>query len=127
MINFNHVPFFPHRLSPAKRNYNIANRVLLPVKLVLEEWHHWLEGAAQPFMFGLIIRTSLFIQSPKVQTGKMFFDRFNFSLTHHPGSHNVTAVSADPEPILPLSCFIASIIREMESLTKQAYLTIRPY
>ncbi|KAI2657562.1 Transposon Tf2-9 polyprotein [Labeo rohita] len=32
--------YFSHRLSPAKRNYDIGNRELLAVKLALEEWRH---------------------------------------------------------------------------------------
>ncbi|XP_049332441.1 uncharacterized protein LOC125800254 [Astyanax mexicanus] len=36
-------------MSPAERNYGIGDRELLAVKLALEEWRHWLEGAAHPF------------------------------------------------------------------------------
>lgn len=42
--------FFSHRLSPAERNYDVGDRELLPIKLALEEWRHWLEGSAQPFV-----------------------------------------------------------------------------
>ncbi len=42
--------FFSHKLSPAERNYDIGNRELLAIKLALEEWRHWLEGAAHPFL-----------------------------------------------------------------------------
>lgn len=38
-----HVPFFSRKLSPAEQNYDIGNRGLLAIKLVLEEV--WLEGA----------------------------------------------------------------------------------
>lgn len=31
-------------------NYGIGNQELLAVKLALEEWRHWLEGAAHPFL-----------------------------------------------------------------------------
>ncbi|KAL0192629.1 hypothetical protein M9458_010925 [Cirrhinus mrigala] len=41
--------FFSHKLSPAEQNYDVGNRELLPVKLALEEWHHWLEGATHHF------------------------------------------------------------------------------
>ena len=37
--------FYSHRLSPAERNYDIGNKELLAVKLALEEWRQWLEGA----------------------------------------------------------------------------------
>ncbi len=41
--------FFSRKLSPAERNYDIGNRELLAIKLALEEWRHWLEGAQHPF------------------------------------------------------------------------------
>lgn len=37
--------YFSHKLSPAEQNYYIVNRELLAIKLLLEEWRHWLEGA----------------------------------------------------------------------------------
>lgn len=37
-------------LDPAEVNYDIANRELLAIKLALEEWRHWLEGAKHPFL-----------------------------------------------------------------------------
>ncbi len=37
--------------SPFNSHWNgIRNRELLAVKLALEEWHHWLEGAGFPFI-----------------------------------------------------------------------------
>ncbi|KAF7640699.1 hypothetical protein LDENG_00022080, partial [Lucifuga dentata] len=42
--------FFSRRLTSAERNYDISNRELLAVKLALEEWRHWLEGAKVPFL-----------------------------------------------------------------------------
>ncbi|KAK3525664.1 hypothetical protein QTP70_003229, partial [Hemibagrus guttatus] len=42
--------FFSRKLNPAERNYDISNRELLAVKLALEEWRHWLEGAKHPFL-----------------------------------------------------------------------------
>ena len=41
--------FYSHRLSPAEQNYDIGNKELLAVKLALEEWRQWLEGAQTPF------------------------------------------------------------------------------
>ena len=41
--------YFSHRLSPAERNFGIGDRELLAVKLALEEWRYWLEGA-NPFL-----------------------------------------------------------------------------
>ncbi|KAK3570971.1 hypothetical protein QTP86_031258 [Hemibagrus guttatus] len=42
--------FFSYKLNPAERNYDIGNRELLAIKLALEEWRHWLEGARHPFL-----------------------------------------------------------------------------
>lgn len=40
----------PKKLTPAKQNYAIRHRELLAIKLDLEEWRHWFEGAAHPFI-----------------------------------------------------------------------------
>ncbi|KAK3535068.1 hypothetical protein QTP70_003033 [Hemibagrus guttatus] len=42
--------FFSQKLSPAEVNYDIGNQELLTIKLALEEWRHWLEGAKHPFI-----------------------------------------------------------------------------
>ncbi|KAK3552410.1 hypothetical protein QTP86_011646 [Hemibagrus guttatus] len=42
--------FFSCKLNPAEINYDIGNRELLAVKLALEEWRHWLEGARHPLL-----------------------------------------------------------------------------
>ena len=42
--------FFSRALSPAERNYDVGNRELLALKLAVEEWRHWFEGAADPFL-----------------------------------------------------------------------------
>jgi len=42
--------FFSHRLSPAEQNYDVGDRELLAIKLALEEWRHWLEGAEHPVL-----------------------------------------------------------------------------
>ena len=38
------------RLFAAEQNYDVGNYELLVIKLALEEWRHWLEGAKQPFV-----------------------------------------------------------------------------
>ncbi|KAL2088060.1 hypothetical protein ACEWY4_016888 [Coilia grayii] len=42
--------FFSHWLTLAESRYNVEDRELLAVKLVLEEWRHWLEEARHPLM-----------------------------------------------------------------------------
>ncbi|KAJ8381441.1 hypothetical protein SKAU_G00022190 [Synaphobranchus kaupii] len=82
--------FFSRRLSAAERNYDVGDRELLAIKLALEEWRHWLEGAGSPFIV----------------------------FTDH---HNLIYISpADPEPILPASCFVAAVSWEIEGIVKVA-------
>ena len=42
--------FYSKKLSPAERSYDVGDRDLLVVKLALEEYRHWLEGAKEPFI-----------------------------------------------------------------------------
>lgn len=41
--------FFSRHLSHEERNYNVGDRELLTVKLALEEWRHFPEGAEHLF------------------------------------------------------------------------------
>ena len=118
--------FFSRRLSPAEQNYDVGNRELLAVKLVLEEWRHWLEGAEHPFIVWTDHRNLAYIQSVKRLNSRqarwaLYFGCFNFSLTYRPGSLNVKPdalsrlyspedPSTDPEPILPPTCLIGARI-----------------
>lgn len=43
--------FFSKPLLSSEKNYDVGNRELQAVKLVLEEWRHWLEGAEKPFIW----------------------------------------------------------------------------
>lgn len=57
--------FFSHRLTPSERNYDIGNKELLAVKLALEEWRHWLEGAGVPFLVWTDHKNLEYIRSAK--------------------------------------------------------------
>ncbi|KAF7647357.1 hypothetical protein LDENG_00173640 [Lucifuga dentata] len=57
--------FFSHRLMPAERNYDIGNRELLAIKMALEEWRHWLEGAELPFLVWTDHRNLEYIKTAK--------------------------------------------------------------
>lgn len=43
------IAFFSKKLSLVERNYDVGNKELLAVQLMLEEWCHWLEGAKHSF------------------------------------------------------------------------------
>lgn len=116
--------FFSHRLSPTERNYDVGNRELLAVKMALEEWRHWLEGAENPFLVWTDHKNLEYIKTAKRLNSRqarwaLFFSRFNFTLSYSPGSKNVKpdALSrqfvkegelSEPDTILPSQCLIAT-------------------
>lgn len=51
--------------SSAERNYDIGNGELLAVKVALEGWRHWLEGAEQPFLVWADHRNLEYLQTAK--------------------------------------------------------------
>ena len=128
--------FFSRKLSPAERNYDIGNRELLAVKLALEEWRHWLEGAELPFIVWTDHKNLEYVQGAKRLNARqarwtLFFGRFKFTLTYRPGSRNVKpdALSrqfavedspGEPEPILSKACLVSTLTWEIESLVRQA-------
>ncbi|KAL0152925.1 hypothetical protein M9458_051754, partial [Cirrhinus mrigala] len=88
--------YFSRKLSPAERNYDIGNRELLAIKLALEEWRHWLEGANHPFQVITDHKNLQYLRDakrlcPRQARWVLFFTRFNFSITYRPGSKNVRA------------------------------------
>lgn len=128
--------FFSHRLTPSERNYDVGNRELLAVKLALEEWRHWLEGAAVPFLVWTDHKNLEYIRSakrvsPRQARWSMFFSRFNFTLSYRPGHKNLKpdALSRqfsscdekkEPDPILPAYCFVQAAHFEIESVVAAA-------
>ncbi|KAI2644628.1 Transposon Tf2-6 polyprotein [Labeo rohita] len=88
--------YFSRKLSPAERNYDIGNRELLAIKLALEEWRHWLEGANHPFQVITDHKNLQYLRDakrlcPRQARWALFFTRFNFSISYRPGSQNVRA------------------------------------
>lgn len=57
--------FFSCRMSAAEQNYDVGNRELLAIKLALEEWRHWLEGAIHPFLVWMDHRNFAYFHSAK--------------------------------------------------------------
>lgn len=57
--------FFSRQLTPTQRNYDIGNRELLAVKMALEEWRHWLEGAKHPLLIWMDHKNLTYVQEAK--------------------------------------------------------------
>ena len=128
--------FLSRRLSPAERNYDVGNRELLAVKVALEEWRHWLEGAEHPFLVWTDHKNLEYLRSARRLNSRqarwaLFFNRFNFSLSYRPGSKNAIpdalsrlfdtdSLPKSDETILPGSCVIGAVSWEVEERVKRA-------
>ncbi len=87
---------FSRKLSLAERNYDIGNRELLAIKLALEEWRHWLEGAQHPFTVLTDHKNLQYLKeakrlNPRHARWALFFTHFNFSISYRPGPKNTKA------------------------------------
>lgn len=118
--------FFSKKLSPAEKNYDIGNRELLAIKLALEEWRHWLEGATHPFLVLTDHKNLAYLQdakrlNPRQARWALFFTRFDFKISYRPGPRNVKADALsriqateetldEPEGILPADIITSPIV-----------------
>ncbi|KAI2644484.1 Transposon Tf2-6 polyprotein [Labeo rohita] len=110
--------FFSRKLTPAERNYDVGNRELLAMKLALEEWRHWLEGAKHPFTILTDHKNLEYLRTakrlnPRQARWALFFTRFQFTVTYRPGSKNIKADSLSP----PVQW---DIITEIENANQQS-------
>jgi len=127
--------FFSRRLSSAEQNYDVGDRELLAIKLALEEWRHWLEGAEHPVLVWTDHKNLAYIQSakqanPRQSRWSLFFSRFNLIISYRPGSKNIkpdslsrlysTDQSETPEPVLPASCTVGVVTWEITDLINSA-------
>jgi hypothetical protein len=128
--------FLSRRLSKAERNYDVGNRELLAVKLALEEWRHWLEGADLPFVVWTDHKNLEYIRKANRLNSRqarwaLFFNRFSFSLSYRPGSRNVKPdvlsrlfdpepEAKEPETILPLTLVVGAVTWPIETEVKRA-------
>ncbi|XP_034021083.1 probable JmjC domain-containing histone demethylation protein 2C [Thalassophryne amazonica] len=126
--------FLSKKLTPTERNYGIGDRELLAVKVALEEWRHWLEGAQFPFIVYTDHKNLEYLRSAKRLNARqaqwaIFFSPFNFTLSYRPGTKNgkPDALSRLGEPvdtpvdqgmILPASCFVSALTWDIESRIK---------
>ncbi|KAL0188420.1 hypothetical protein M9458_015519, partial [Cirrhinus mrigala] len=129
--------FYSHKLSPAEQNYDVGNRELLAIKLALDEWRHWLEGARHPVTIITDHKNLQYLRdakrlNPRQARWALFFTRFHLKITYRPGSKNIPAdalsrlsspePSIDPEPIIPSHLFVSPIIWNIDRDIQQATL-----
>ncbi|KAK3551808.1 hypothetical protein QTP70_027229, partial [Hemibagrus guttatus] len=109
-----------------------CNRELLAIKLALEEWRHWLEGARHPFLVLTDHKNLEYLRAakwlnPRQARWALFFTWFEFSISYRPGSKNTKADTLShifapeespetPEPILPANLIVSPITWSQESL-----------
>ena len=120
----------------AEQNYDIGNMVLLAVKLALEEWRQWLEGAQVPFLVWADHKNLEYLQTAKILISRqarwaLFFSRFNFHLAFRPGAKNVKPDSLsryfegptkdnEPDTILRPEVFIHANEMNIERTVQEA-------
>lgn len=90
--------YYSRKPSPAKQNYDIGNQELLAIKLALEEWRHWLEGANHPFTVITDHKNLEYLcdakrLNPRQAHWALYFTQFNFHITYHPENQNCKAGS----------------------------------
>ncbi len=128
--------FLSHRLTPTERNYHLGDRELLAVKLALEEWRHWLEGAKHPVQVLTDHKNLEYIQqakrlNPHQARWSLFFNRFQLILSYRPGSKNLkpntlsrvygnTPQEDSVASIIPSTKIIAPMRWDLENTAKQA-------
>ncbi|KAK3531333.1 hypothetical protein QTP70_018132 [Hemibagrus guttatus] len=123
---------FVVEMDASTRRRGIGNRELLAIKLALEEWRHWLEGARHPFLVLTDHKNLEYLRAakrlnPRQAHWDLFFTRFEFSISYRPGSKNTKADALSrmfapeespetPEPILPADLIVIPITWSQETL-----------
>uniref|UniRef100_A0A8C6LVF1 Gypsy retrotransposon integrase-like protein 1 n=1 Tax=Nothobranchius furzeri TaxID=105023 RepID=A0A8C6LVF1_NOTFU len=130
--------FFSRRLTPTESRYDVGDRELLAVKLAIEEWRHWLEGAEQPFLIWTDHKNRIYLKeakrlNPRQYRWSLFFSRFNFLISYRPGSKNTKpdALSRQyapdrdepPSTILPPACVVGSVTWDIKEQVLEALKT----
>ncbi len=134
--------FFSRKLSPAEHNYDIGNREILAIKLALEEWRHWLEGAKYPFTVLTDHKNLQYLReakrlNPRQARWALFFTCFNFKITYHTGPKNIKADALSrlhapeeeedpPNSIIPESMFVCPIQWNPDSAPSSNVSTVTP-
>ena len=85
------ITYSSHTMSPEERNYLVANKEMLSVIHLLEQWHYYLEGAKHKFniwnnhanLQGFMKRQDL---NQHQACWAQYLSYFSFKWTHKPGS-----------------------------------------
>ena len=131
--------YFSRSLPPDEKNYDVGDRELLAIKLALEEWRHWLEGAEQLFVVWTDHKNLLYIQQTKRRNVRqarcsMFFNRFNYTLTYRPSSKNIKPDALSrmydhldsktvPEPIVPMNRIVVPLLWDIKAVVQSTLAT----
>ncbi|KAL0180719.1 hypothetical protein M9458_023125, partial [Cirrhinus mrigala] len=93
-------------LGVGAQNYDVGNRKLLAIKLALEEWQHWLEGAQHQFRF------------------KVTYCPVHKNLKADALSrlHQRNPTQEEPEPILTPTIFVCTIQWDLDDQIRAATL-----
>jgi hypothetical protein len=97
------IAFRSESMTEAERNYEIYDKEMLAVVRALEDWRHYLEGLPQPFDIITDHRNLEYWRtaqnlSRRQARWSLYLSRFDFRLTHKPGTVNT---QADPLSRLP--------------------------
>ncbi|KAL0195021.1 hypothetical protein M9458_008593, partial [Cirrhinus mrigala] len=111
--------FYLRELSPAEQNYDVGNQELLAIKLALEEWRHWLKGAAHQFTIVTDHKNLQYLQkarrlNPRQARWAPFSTRFDFKIS--------SDCPSEPKPIIPSNLIISPILWDQDVNIQQATL-----
>jgi len=84
------IAFLSKSLNKSQRNYPIYDKELLAIKVALEEWRHYLEGARHQFIIYTDHKNLTFPRKPEMLSQRQihwneFLSRFDFKLIYRAG------------------------------------------
>ena len=84
------IAFISSSLTKSQRNYQIYDKELLAIKVALEEWRHYLEGARHQFIIYTDHKNLTFPRKPEMLSQRQirwyeFLSRFDFKLIYRAG------------------------------------------
>jgi RNase H-like domain found in reverse transcriptase/Reverse transcriptase (RNA-dependent DNA polymerase)/Integrase zinc binding domain/Chromo (CHRromatin Organisation MOdifier) domain/Integrase core domain len=113
------VAYRSQSMADAERNYEIQDKEMLAIIRALEDWRHYLEGLPQPFDIlsdhhNLQYWRTAQDLSRRQARWSLYLSRFDFRLSHKPGSSNTQAD--------PLSRFSSHQVSDADDNQRQIVL-----